>query len=298
MDGMDEAATPAATAAHNRERVETYREAFSSFDPDRYGPFLAEDPVYHAGMTMRRGRAAVHANTGAGRVLYPFGALRSTTRRVVAQGDWVAELIEREAITNADAHYENVYAMFYEVRDDRVATQVELLDFRVAADKFDLTALGPPADPGVQRVPTQIAAPPAADDHSPPAEAIRTVIGFLDAFLSFDPDRFLDRLVADPLHQVGMTHRSGREAFLAMAAAGRVLYPDGIAQRTHHVLVSNGTTVATLCSLRARTHIGVDYENLYGMFVDVHEGRVAALVEVYDTRVGDAAFDLSVLTTL
>ncbi len=295
---MDEAATPAATAAHNRELVEQYREAFSSFDPDRYGPFLAADPVYHAGMTMRHGRAAVDANTGAGRVLYPFGALRSTTRRVVAQGDWVAELIEREAITNADAHYENVYAMFYEVRDDRIATQVELLDFRVAAAKFDLAALGPPVDPGVQQAPTQVAGPPTDDDDSPAAEAIRTVLAFLDAFLSFEPDRFLDRLVVDPLHQVGMTHRSGRDAFLAMAAAGRVLYPDGIAQRTHHVLVSDGTTVATLCSLRARTHIGVDYENLYGMFVDVHEGRVAALVEVYDTRVGDAAFDLSVLTTL
>jgi ketosteroid isomerase-like protein len=293
MDGMDEAAT----AAHNRELVERYRAAFSSFDPDRYGPFLAHDPVYHAGMTQRRGRAAVDANTGAGRVLYPYGALRSTTRRVVADGDWVAELIEREAITNADAHYENVYAMFYEVRDDRIATQVELLDFRVAAAKFDLGALDPPADPGVRQAPTEVAAQPAADDDSPGAEAIRTVLAFLDAFLSFDPDRFVDRLVADPLHQVGMTHRSGREAFLGMAAAGRVLYPDGIAQRTHHVLVSDGTTVATLCSLRARTHIGVDYENLYGMFVDVHEGRVAALVEVYDTRVADAAFDLSVLTT-
>ena len=279
----------------NLELVERYRAAFSSFDAAQYGPFLADDPVYHSGMTMRRGRAAVDQVTAAGRVLYPFGALRSTARRVVAEGDWVAELIEREAITNADAHYENVDAMFSEVRDGRIATQVELLDFRVAAAKCDLSALGPPPDPGVQQLPTQIASPPAGDDRSPETEATRTVLGFLDAFLSFEPERFVDRLITDPLHQVGTSRRTGRDAFLTMAAAGRVLYPEGIAGRTHHVLVSDGTTVATLFSLRARTHIGVDYENLYGMFVDVHNGRIASLVEVYDTRVGGAAFDLSVL---
>ena len=31
--------------------------------------------------------------------------------------------------------------MFYEVVDGKIATQVEMLDFRVAADKFDLSAL-------------------------------------------------------------------------------------------------------------------------------------------------------------
>jgi len=282
-------------AVDNRELVERYRDAFSSFDPAQYTPFLAEEPVYHAGMTMRRGRAAVDGNTAAGRVLYPHGALRSTVRRSVAEGDWVAELVEREAVTNADAHYENIYSMFYEVRDDRIATQVEMLDFRVSAAKFDLAALGPPADPGVVAVPTQVAALPAADDDTPSAAAKRVVLAFLDAYLAFEPAAFVDRLVTDPLHQVGMTRRSGRDAYLAMAAAGRVLYPDGIASRTHHVLVSDGITVATLMSLRARTHLGVDYENLYGIFVDVHDGRVAGLIEVYDSRVADGAFDLSVL---
>jgi len=277
-------------------RVEAYRAAFSSFDPAQYRPFLADEPVYHAGMTMRRGRGAVDGNTGAGRVLYPFGALRSTVRRAVAGDGWVAELIEREAVTNGDAYYENVYTMFYELRDGRIATQVEMLDFRVSSALFDLSALGPPADPGVQRVPAAVAAPPAADDPTPEAAAIRVVLAFLDDYLAFAPDRFVDRLVADPGHQVGMTRRRGRGAYVAMAEAGRILYPDGIAGRTHHVLVSDGVTVATLMSMRARTHLGVDYENLYGIFVDVHDGRVANLVEVYDTRVADAAFDLSVLT--
>lgn len=31
--------------------------------------------------------------------------------------------------------------MFYEVVDGKIATQVEMLDFRVAADKFDLSVL-------------------------------------------------------------------------------------------------------------------------------------------------------------
>lgn len=285
-------------APDNLALVSRYRAAFSSFDPQQYTPFLAEEPVYHAGMTMRRGRSAVDGNTGAGRVLYPYGALRSTVRRAVAEGDWVAELIEREAITNADAHYENLYTMFYEVCDGRISTQVEMLDFGVSSAKFDLTALAPPSDPGVQRVPAQIAAMPDPGDESPAAAATQVALDFLDAYLSFEPERFLDRLVVDPLHQVGMTRRTGRDAFLAIAAAGRVLYPEGIAGRTHHVLVSDGTTVATLMSLRARTHLGVDYENLYGIFLDVHRGRVASLIEVYDNRVAANAFDLSVLASL
>ncbi len=63
----------------------------------------------------------------------------------------------------------------------------------------------------------------------------------------------------------------------------------------HHVLVSDGATVATLVSLRARTNRGIDYENLYGMFFDVHDGRIASMVDLLDGRVADAAFDLSVL---
>ena len=37
--------------------VREYRDAFSSFDPARFEPYLTEEPTYHAGMAMRRGRA-------------------------------------------------------------------------------------------------------------------------------------------------------------------------------------------------------------------------------------------------
>jgi ketosteroid isomerase-like protein len=273
-----------------------YRAAFGSFEPEQYEPYLAPEPVYHAGMTMRSGRGAFHQNTGSGKVLYPFGALRTTERRAVAEGDWVALLTEREAITNRGAHYDNIYTLFFQVVDGLVTTQVELLDFRVSNAKFDLSALGPELrQPGEQRVPVQVAVLPAADDRSAPANAKRVALRFLDEFLSFEPDRFVDLLGVDPLHQVGMTKRTGRAGFVDIARIGRILYPEGIAERTHHVLVSDGRTVATLLSMRARTNKGVDYENLYGMFLDVHDGRVMSLIEVLDGRVADASFDTSMV---
>jgi ketosteroid isomerase-like protein len=282
--------------AANMELIARYRDAFTSFDPERYHPFLADDPVYHAGMTMRRGRSAYDMNTGAGRVLYPFGALRSTARRAVAEGDWVAVLTEREAITNTGAHYENTYTMFYEVIDGRVATQVELLDFNVSGAKFDLTALGPELMvPGVRAVPTQRASLPDPSDGSPVARTKRTVLEFLDAFLTFDIDAFDHLLGEDPLHQVGVNRRSGRAGFHEIARIGRMLYPNGISERVHHALLSDGRTVATLVSMRARTNKGVDYENLYGMFFDVHDDRIVTMIEALDGRVAAEAFDLSVL---
>jgi hypothetical protein len=132
-------------------------------------------------------------------------------------------------------------------------------------------------------------------DRSASADAKRTVLSFLDAFLSFDPEKFDAMLVDDPLHQVGMSRRTGRSAFHEIARIGKVLYPDGIRDRVHHVLVSNGRTVATLVSMRATTNKGVDYENLYGMFFDVFDGCIVTMIEVLDNRVADAAFDLTAL---
>ena len=50
-------------------------------------------------------------------------------------------LLKRRARTNKVDDYENLYGMSYEVIDGKIATQVEILEFRVAADKFDLNAL-------------------------------------------------------------------------------------------------------------------------------------------------------------
>ena len=95
-----------------------------------------------AGMNIRRGRDAFKANTDAGRILYPEPESATNEHlAVVAEGDWVAVLLKRRARTNKVEDYENLYGMFYEVIDGKIATQVEMLDFRVAADKFDLSAL-------------------------------------------------------------------------------------------------------------------------------------------------------------
>lgn len=44
-------------------------------------------------------------------------------------------------LTNKVEDYENIYGMFFEVRDGKIHTRVELLDFRVSTEKFDLSAL-------------------------------------------------------------------------------------------------------------------------------------------------------------
>jgi len=50
-------------------------------------------------------------------------------------------LLIRRAKTNKVDDYENIYAMFFEVVDEKIHTQVEMLDFRVSTDKFDLSVL-------------------------------------------------------------------------------------------------------------------------------------------------------------
>jgi ketosteroid isomerase-like protein len=290
---MGDRADTAGAAARNRQIVAEYREAFGTFDPDAYTRFLAPEPTYHAGMTKRVGQGAYHQNTGAGRVLYPHGALRTEARRVIADGDWVAQLVDREAITNKGAHYENVYGMFFELRDGLITTQVELMDFRVSTEKFDLSVLDPALMAGGVQAPPDAVAPDPTDDGTPAAANKRLVLDFLDVFLTFDPPRYEHLLTDDPTHQVGMSRRSGREGFRDIATHGRRLYPQGIADRTIHALLGEGDDVAVLSSMRAVTNKGVDYENVYGMFFEIDDGRIASMTELLDNRVAAAKFDLS-----
>jgi ketosteroid isomerase-like protein len=292
--------TRSPAAAENARIVLEYRDAFSSFEPGRYEPFLAEHPAYHAGMNHKMGRTAFHQNTGAGRVLYPHGALRQEDLRVIADGDWVAVLSEREAITNSGAHYENLYGMFYEVRGGFVQTQVELMDFRVSTALFDLTALGPelmgggrPAVPSMAVDLEQLAAERAAGSAGAAAKA--TVVDYLRAFMTFEPECFEPFLGPEPSHQVGMSRRQGRSGFREIARIGRTLYPGAPADQRYHALLADGSSVAALVSMRALTNAGVEYENLYGMFFELDAGLITSMVELLDDRVAAAAFDLSAL---
>ncbi len=129
-------------ADRNKALVVEYLEAYRTFDPQRYEPYLADEPLYRAGMNVRRGRDAFRANTEAGKLLYPKPDEAVVEHEVVLADDrWVAVLLTRRAVTNKGEDYENVYGMFFEIVDGKIQTQVELLDFRVAADKFDLSVL-------------------------------------------------------------------------------------------------------------------------------------------------------------
>lgn len=129
-------------ADRNKAFVLEYLEAFRTFDPDVYFPYLAENPTYMAGMNIRQGREAFKANTDAGKILYPRPEEAVNEHlAVIAEGDWVAVLLKRRAPTNKVEDYENIYGMFFEVRDRKIHTQVELMDFRVSTEKFDLSAL-------------------------------------------------------------------------------------------------------------------------------------------------------------
>jgi ketosteroid isomerase-like protein len=126
----------------NRALVLEYMEKFRTFDPEQYYPYLAEDPTYRAGMNTYRGREAFKNNTDAGKLLYPEPEnATNETLAVLADGDWVSVLLIRRAKTNKVDDYENIYAMFFEVIDGLIHTQVEMLDFRVSTDKFDLSVL-------------------------------------------------------------------------------------------------------------------------------------------------------------
>jgi hypothetical protein len=128
----------------NKALVLEYMKAFGTFDPDVYFPYLAERPTYVAGMNVRQGREAFKANTDAGKALYPNPeAATNEHLAVLADGAWVAVLLMRRAETNKVKDYENIYGMFYAVIDGKVQTQVELMDFRVALEKFDLSVLPP-----------------------------------------------------------------------------------------------------------------------------------------------------------
>jgi hypothetical protein len=128
----------------NKALVLEYMEKFATLDPEQYFPYLVENPTYLAGANEYHGRDAFKANTDAGKLLYPKpDEAVNEHLAVLADGDWVAVLLRRRAVTNKGEDYENVYTFFYEVIDGKIATQVEMLDFRVSGDKFDLSVLPP-----------------------------------------------------------------------------------------------------------------------------------------------------------
>ncbi len=131
----------AGEAEKNKAIVLEYLDAFRTWDPARYEPYLTEHPVYQVGMTVHEGRKGFADVAHFGRTLYPNGQSGHTYHNIIAEGDSVAILMTVEAVTNKGADYRNIYAVVFDLEDGRIARQTEILDFRVAADKFDLSAL-------------------------------------------------------------------------------------------------------------------------------------------------------------
>jgi ketosteroid isomerase-like protein len=129
------------TIERNKQVVLDFLEAYTTFDPAVYEDFLTEDPVYQVGLTMHPGRQGFADVARFGRILYPTGQDRRTIHHIVAEGDTVAVLMTVEATTNAGKAYRNDYGVFFVLEGGKIAKQVELLDFRVSSDLFDLSAL-------------------------------------------------------------------------------------------------------------------------------------------------------------
>jgi ketosteroid isomerase-like protein len=119
----------------NREVVLKYLEAFRTWDPEQYGQYLTDDPVYHVGQSAHQGREGFAQVARYGTELYPNGT-NAEIEAIIAEGDSVAARLVMRAVTNKGEDYENTYLLWFELEDGRIARQWEILDFRYAAEKF------------------------------------------------------------------------------------------------------------------------------------------------------------------
>jgi ketosteroid isomerase-like protein len=125
----------------NKEVALQFLDRIWTWDPEQYGPLLTDNPVYQGGVNVREGREGFAETARYGRLLYPNGKDRLTVHRIIAEGDSVAAHITVEAVTNADKEYKNDYVLMFTFEDGRISKLVEMLDFRVSTDKFDLSVL-------------------------------------------------------------------------------------------------------------------------------------------------------------
>src|SRR5215203_1766934 len=101
------------------------------------------------------------------------------------------------------------------------------------------------------------------------------VLEYMAAFRTFDPDVYFPYLAENPTYMAGMNIRRGRDAFKDNTDAGRLLYPRP-EEAVNDVIatVAQGDWVAVLLMRRAATNKVEDYENIYGMFYEVLDGKI------------------------
>lgn len=77
--------------------------------------------------------------------------------------------------------------------------------------------------------------------------------------------------------------------------AGRILYLKPKTVPTKIMVLIDGNRVLMFSIRKAATDRSADYENIYAVFCEVTEGKIAPHVEVLDSAVAEKAFDLSAI---
>jgi uncharacterized protein (TIGR02246 family) len=127
---------------------------------------------------------------------------------------------------------------------------------------------------------------------SGPERNRRLALEFLDAFATYDAERFLPLMSDDPTWRVFHSERRGRDAIAELAGIAAKLYPNGN-EREIQAVVSEGDRVVVQSILRAVTNKGVDYENYYVMVMELRDGLVDTVWEYLDLVYAQARFDTS-----
>ena len=128
----------------NQQMVLDFLEAFGTYDPEKFLPFMTDDPTWRVFQSERRGRHAIAELAGIAAGLYPTGAAREI-QAVVSEGDRVVVQSILRAVTNKGEDYENYYVLIFELRDGRIDTVWEYLNLVYAQSKFLLPGTPAPA---------------------------------------------------------------------------------------------------------------------------------------------------------
>jgi limonene-1,2-epoxide hydrolase len=129
---------------NNRQLVLDFLEAFATHDPDKFFPFMTDDPTWRVFQSERRGRPAIAELAAIAAGLYPTGAAREI-QAVVSEGDRVVVQSILRAVTNRGEDYENYYVLIFELVDGRIDTVWEYLNLVYAQSKFLLPGAPAPA---------------------------------------------------------------------------------------------------------------------------------------------------------
>jgi ketosteroid isomerase-like protein len=115
------------------------------------------------------------------------------------------------------------------------------------------------------------------------------VLAFLEAFGTFEPDKFVHFMTDDPTWRVFQSERRGRQAIAELAAIAAGLYPTGAAREIQAV-VSEGDRVVVQSILRAVTNKGENYENYYVLIFELRDGRIDTVWEYLNSAYAQSKF--------